>query len=149
MSKKDQVELELEQVAARDAEGLLRPAAVIEFASDPKTALHSKFEWDDTEAAHQYRLEQARSLIRCYIKIVEGEKPEKMRAFVSLTTDRREGGGYRALATVLSNDEMRRRLLADAYVLMRSFMVKYGNLRELSDVIEAMNRVVGKEKATG
>ncbi len=44
--------------------GKLTPASVVSDASDPASPLHSCFEWDDSVAAHKYRLEQARVLIR-------------------------------------------------------------------------------------
>jgi len=37
-------------------------------ASHPKSVFHNEFEWDDTKAAHRYRLRQASKLIR-WIKI--------------------------------------------------------------------------------
>ena len=40
------------------------PALVIEVARDPDHDLHDYFEWDDTVAAAQYRLYQARKLIQ-------------------------------------------------------------------------------------
>jgi hypothetical protein len=43
---------------------VLRPEDIIEDARDPKSPLHDSFEWDDSKAAHAYRMEQARRLIR-------------------------------------------------------------------------------------
>lgn len=44
--------------------GELTPEAVEAKARNPRSPLHGYFEWDDTRAAHLYRLEQARQLIR-------------------------------------------------------------------------------------
>jgi hypothetical protein len=44
--------------------GKLSPIAVIEAAREPDSPLHGYFEWDDSKAAEQYRLDQARCLIR-------------------------------------------------------------------------------------
>lgn len=44
--------------------GILTPDAVVEDAQDESSPLHTQFEWDDGEAAKQWRLEQARTLIR-------------------------------------------------------------------------------------
>lgn len=43
---------------------VLRPEDIIADARNPKSPLHDAFEWDDTKAAHAYRLQQARRLIR-------------------------------------------------------------------------------------
>ena len=60
---------ELETIR-RNAGGVLRPEDVVSFAADPDTELHSRFEWDDTEAAQQYRLWQARQLIRVTVTVL-------------------------------------------------------------------------------
>jgi hypothetical protein len=44
--------------------GRVAPEDVVEYADDPASPLHSAFEWDDTVAAQQHRLAQARSLIK-------------------------------------------------------------------------------------
>lgn len=44
--------------------GRLTPELVVDAAKDKKSPLHSQFEWDDKKAGHQYRIEQARTLIR-------------------------------------------------------------------------------------
>lgn len=43
----------------------LTPESVVKAASSPRHPLHPCFEWDDEKAGEQYRLHQARNLIRC------------------------------------------------------------------------------------
>ena len=50
--------------AILDNRGTLTPSVVVEEASDESHPLHSRFKWDDAEAAHSWRLEQAAQLIR-------------------------------------------------------------------------------------
>jgi hypothetical protein len=66
--------IQAEQVSAellriREAGGVLTPPAVVEAARPPEAPLHRAFEWDDGRAAEQYRLTQARRLIRMVILI--------------------------------------------------------------------------------
>jgi hypothetical protein len=122
--------------------GRVPPEAVIEFARDENTALHSEFEWDDTEAAHQFRLEQARKIIRLNIEVIETPNGNvRMPVFVSLVSDRRGGGGYRALTDVMSNAEMRAQLLQQAIDELQRVRRKYESLRELAPVFAALDRV--------
>lgn len=44
-------------------DGRLDPREVVEDARDPASPLHDSFEWDESTAAEQYRLLQARRLI--------------------------------------------------------------------------------------
>jgi len=53
----------LERIRERN-DGVLTPSDVVEDARRATSPLHNFFTWDDTVAAHQYRLDQARTLIR-------------------------------------------------------------------------------------
>lgn len=131
---------ELEAVRKRHG-GILRPADVVEFAADPDTALHARFAWDDATAGYQYRLWQARELIRVCVVVLKDDTPE-VRAYVSLKDDRQEeGGGYRTTASVLRDPEMRAALLAQAKEDMKRFEREYDVLTELADVFAAMRKV--------
>lgn len=131
----DLIKAELE---ALKAGGMIRPADVIQRAKSKKSALHNCFTWDDSEAGHQFRLLQARNLLRVYV-LVEANNSIPVRAFVSLTTDRKNGGGYRAVADVMSDDAMRLQMLRDALTQMRNVQKKYKNLQQLSKVWEAVD----------
>ena len=88
---------ELMGLQARD--GVVRPAAVVEAAMNPKSEMHRIIEWNDERAANLYREEQARSIIRS-IRLVysgdDGEEKER-RVFIHIDkshVDEDEGGGY-------------------------------------------------------
>jgi hypothetical protein len=69
LTTKEQIADELRIIRSRSA--LLEPEQIVEFARNPSTALHSKFTWDDSVAAHQHRLWQARQLIAVYIRVLD------------------------------------------------------------------------------
>lgn len=131
---------ELEAIAKR-GHGVLKPEAVVKYAKNVNTALHSRFTWDDSKAAHGYRLWQAREIITTVV-IKYDERLEPMRAYVSLVPDRtRHGGGYRSLANVMANSEMRAILLQNATDDLNLLRLKYGHLKELAKVFEAAEKV--------
>jgi hypothetical protein len=131
---------ELLQIS-NDNNGLLKPEVVVEFARDPETALHSKFEWDDAKAGHNYRLWQARQVISLEFSVIESEKPTKeTRLFVSLTEDRKEGG-YRLITDVLSDEALLDRMLKDALSELIRIKTKYNHLQELSKVFAEVDKV--------
>jgi len=140
MTKHELIQGELEEIAQVN-NGLLFPGNVVEYAKDEDTALHSQFEWDDTRAGHAYRLEQARRVIRMYVTVIpEAEKETRM--FVSLKSDRYEGGGYRFTTDVMSDIERRKELLGEAHRNFKQWQKRYNDLRELSPVFEAMDAVM-------
>lgn len=142
--KTDQIKQELEALAEAN-NGILHPETVVEFARNPGTALHHRFEWDDTEAAKKFRLWQARELIRVTVTVLPNENQDEYRVFVSLKSDRYQGGGYRALVDVMSDDQMRKELLGQAYNDFKLWQKKYQQLKELAPVFDKMAEIMTLE----
>ena len=85
--------------------GTLEPEEVVRVAANPKHPLHSEFEWDDSEAGHRYRINQARVLIRSVAHLVEVEnKSYSIKAYVrdpdALPTESR----YRSIKKIRATD---------------------------------------------
>lgn len=137
--QREQIAAELAQIQAV-AGGLLMPAAVVAFARDPDTALHSQFDWNDTSAAQAHRLHQARMVIRLHVTVI-GASADPIRAFVSLSSDRSGAGGYRAMVDVIEDDIQREIMLADALTELRRIQRKYKGLSALRRVWEALDNV--------
>jgi len=143
--KKTPIQIELAQIA-KVGGGMLDPKAVVEFARDEASALHSQFNWDDNEAAELYRIHQARQLIR--VQVFHEPKVERtMQVYVSLPLDRETGGGYRRMVDVLSDTDRRQQLLTMALAEMDVFTRKYARLEELSEVFDAMRKAAKRSKA--
>lgn len=121
--------------------GILRPPDVVKTAQNPKHPLHECFEWDNTRAASEYRLWQARHLISVCVVLINGNtKP--VRTYVSLKDDRAEdAGGYRHVVDVLSDEEAKAQMLLDALADLNAIRRKYRGLKELTDVFNAIDRV--------
>lgn len=125
---------------ARRSGGVLEIDDVLNEAKDETSVLHKHFEWDDSEAADLYRRQQARTLIqKCKIQLVETE-PVMIRAFVSLPTDRVNGGGYRLMSEVVNDDSMRDELIRDIQLTIARWNKKLhlidGDIAELLEQLE-------------
>lgn len=123
--------------------GVLRPEDVVEFARNERTALHAEFQWDDSEAAQQYRLWQARQVIRLTITVVDSPAGKQtLPMYVSLVPDRQKpGGGYRPLVEVMTAEDMRDQLLRQALGELKTVRKKYQQLQELRPIFRAIERV--------
>lgn len=134
MTKAEQIEQELQ--ALRSEGGLLMPESVVDWAREhPESALHSQFEWDDSEAAKEYRLYQARRVIAVYVVSEDGE-----RKFVSLSIDRAQDGGYRDVREVIANEELRKVLVRDALSEFKRVRAKYEHIRELASIYAEIDK---------
>ena len=132
------VAAELERIRKQHG-GLLRPADVVKAARHDTSPLHSKFEWDDSAAAEQYRLWQARELI---VTVMVTSNKIEHQAYMSIRLDRKKsGGGYRAVADMLSDEDMRAQLLAEALADLEIFRRRYNMLKALVPVFAAIDEV--------
>ena len=137
---------ELEQIREENG-GILHPQKVVDFARDESTELHSKFEWDDTAAAENYRVWQARKVIRALVTIIPHKnEPYEVQTYVSMTADRYQGegtekreltGGYRYMVDVLSTPDLRNTLLEEALAEFESWERKYHMIAELVEIFAA------------
>lgn len=139
LSKKELVREELRKIEEAN-NGILRPVDVVTYArKNKRSALHGEFTWDNNKAAEEYRLWQARQVIRVHVEVIKPDtKP--IRAFVSLIGDRANpGGGYRAINAVLSNKEQREQLVEQATREFKALRQKWKNLTELADIFAAID----------
>jgi len=64
-------------------DGSLTPSDLVDAASDPENPFHNSFEWDDGKAGLEYRIWQARQIIKSYrITVRIKSRTVVMKAFV-------------------------------------------------------------------
>lgn len=136
----DLVMEELKSIEDRD--GVLKPEAVVEFARNKKSALHTQFNWDNNDAAQKYRLWQARQLIRIKVVTIKTENDEVVtNAFVHFDSDANQEGGYRHIVKVLNDDLLKEQMLNNALRELQTFKKKYAELRSLSQLQEVFEAI--------
>ncbi len=133
-------------VALVERDGSITPASVLDEARDEASPLHTHFEWDDSEAAEQYRLVQARGLIRRY-KVTVEVKPDtfvKVRQFSSVpAADPDEGTDYVLTSEALKDDAQRDFIFQQCMKEIASLRAKYG---ALVDFDAALRESIGAKR---
>lgn len=125
-----------ELVALRRDDGFIHAPDVVAWAqTHPHSATGETFEWDVDKAALQHWLDHARRLISVHVVSIAGE-----RQTISLVLDRNNGGGYRRMADVLNNAELRRSAVEDAVKELLRWKDRHGHLEELQPVFQAVDR---------
>ena len=78
-----------------EKDGTLTAESVLNDAANPASPLHSHFQWDDSKAAHAYRIDQARTLIRSVrLVITTNEVAVRTVAYVRDPNKPAQEGGY-------------------------------------------------------
>jgi hypothetical protein len=149
---KDLVAEKLAEIAGRNG-GRLTPDLVLAEAESPESVLHDLFEWDDSKAAHQHRLTQARQIITSVRVVITTE--ERKISTVYYVRDPEAGPveqGYVSLDKLkLSSDLARESLVlefsrAQAHLnrakLHAEALGLGGNVDALLDGLERVRKVV-------
>ena len=132
----DTVGRELE--ALHEEHGTISAELVLEAATPKKSTLHDYFEWDNSAAAHEYRLEQARLLVRSIVVKIERDDsaPVTTRAFVQINQPLKDdtpqvSGTYMPLSVVVQDTDLRHQLVKQALHEIEVFQRKYAALEEV------------------
>lgn len=120
--------------AIRDERGSLTPALVVEVAADPNHPLHNRFEWDDSRAAHQWRLEQAGQLLRVTFR-PDLSKPTDLRAFVAVKGEDSPTSDYVPVGEAMTDPFTQKLVLAQFKREWKAFQRRYEHLAEFATTI--------------
>lgn len=128
--------------------GSLTPEAVVDDARDPESVLHPCFEWDDTKAAHQHRLNQARGLIRIRMTTTVDEVEVSAPSYVRTPDAHQKDQGYTSVLKLRDDTESARAALrteigrvVSALERARDIAAVLGMAGEFDAMIKAATRV--------
>ena len=119
-------------LAQLEEQGRLTPDEVVRIASDPDNPLHEAFDWDDASAAHQYRLDQARTMIRS-VRFEVQVAEHTMVCPVYIHDPEADGQGYISVQRIKTHDDIAREALA----------------REIDSIFSAAQRAAGLAAGLG
>lgn len=128
----DIVRAALEALAAT---GPVTPSRLVAEAADPEHPLHDRFEWDDSAAAHQYRLNQARHVI---VSITDHPAGATRRIPVYIHVPSPKGEGEYVAAIVIARQPERWALARDE--VLRYLDAATEGLDELDEVLRVYGR---------
>jgi len=131
---------------ARQDEGRLTADRVVESARPLTSPLHSEFEWNDGEAAHKYRIVQARKLIQSVtVKVHTTEYTMDAPVFVRDPNVDAKDQGYVSLARAAEDSSTAHEILvtefgraSSALIRAKAVAAALGLGDELEDLIERL-----------
>lgn len=120
---------------------------VVKAATSKRNPLHAEFEWDDSAAAHEHRLGQAREILRHLVVVreeIKTDRPQRIYEVVRLPKqdDERPKNVYRTLEQIMEDPDMRAELLGRALRELISIRNRYRDLQELAVVIRSIDELV-------
>jgi hypothetical protein len=128
--------------------GKVPPRELVKVARDPKNPCHANFTWDNKKAADEFRLDQARHLLRSIIIMEVTREEVIVRPNVVCS---RYGGQatqpYKDFLEVMKNPAERALYLECSFREFEAFRKKYERLAEWKAVFDAYDAMRLKRKA--
>tara|TARA_Y100000034_G_C6789445_1_gene353346 strand:+ start:151 stop:651 length:501 start_codon:yes stop_codon:yes gene_type:complete len=120
----------------RDKHEGLTASIVVKDAKNKNSILHTAFEWDDSKAAHEWRLHSARHLIRSVVTESTNAVGDLRYTptFVFATTE--QGPRYESLAVVLSDEELTKQVHERAKKEFDQWAKRYEDYEVFLGIIE-------------
>jgi hypothetical protein len=115
----------------------LTPEHVLEDAANPLSPLHPYFEWDDSAAAKEYRLIQARQLIRSVVVSFDGQPT--INSYVHIAAE--EENYYERTDVAMVQVDTREYVLRRAHRELMAWQERYAQYEEFAAVFAAAKKV--------
>ena len=129
----------MEEIEARDGE--VTKEAFLEASRPEDSPTHNCFEWDDSQAAELYRLNQAYHVILdLEVTVTEAESGSRSSAFVNVIKKTpTESAKYKSLDVAMADEELRMNVIRNALAEFKAVEKKYNHLVELSSIFTAID----------
>lgn len=123
--------------------GELTPEIVVEAARDPGSPLHSYFDWNNDTAAHKFRLEQGRRLIRVHRYEITYENMV-LRTPVYVRNPDKSGNeqGYISIGRLRTDEDMARDALYAEFKRVRAHLKRAMTLAAILNCATSVQEVL-------
>lgn len=130
----------------KEKRGGITPQLLVIEAKKKRSPLHNCFEWDDSAAAEQYRIVQAREILRYLVVVIELETENEeeiyVRGFVApLDTDEDSQTSYLTISEVMADEDLDRAYKQQILRELKAIKHKSKSYDEFSKVNRAIEEV--------
>lgn len=126
-------------------DGHLKPEDIVSEATSKRSKLHKAFNWDDADAANEFRKDQARSMIRSLVVYRREAPKEPMRLYEVTrepTKDDPVRQVYATIEDICADPEKRAELFQTVLNDLVRCRRKYAQLREFASVFRAIDELL-------
>jgi hypothetical protein len=119
--------------------GAITPETVLDAAKNKRSPLHALFTWDNSEAAHQFRLQQARTLLNnIQVTIIHDGNPKVISVYEVITNN--DSRSYKHIESFTPDDihQVKMRTIAE----LNTLKTKLGIYNEFHHVVKVLEETV-------
>lgn len=115
---------------------VVTPERLLQEASVPTNPLHRYFEWDDSRAAHKWRLEQARQMLMAskFVAQIKDQDGTAQNVTVRKLIPLERGEGFKMRNSIVAKADTRQAFVHQRLEALRGWCASVSDLSELSDL---------------
>lgn len=125
--------------------GTLNAETLVDVSKDENSPMHPEFDWDDTTAAHNWRLHQARNVINALVMIDDAE-PEKEPVRVFLKIESVNQNQYESTQVLVRTQTGRDAMIEQAERELKAFRAKYEAILTWTNAISNIDSAIEQIK---
>ena len=118
----------------------LTAQALVEEAEQRDSPIHDFFEWDNSKAGEEWRLQQARALIN-EVKVIIDQKEFFAFENVSVGENDEKQRVYKSIEEIGSNETLRKQVIKSALERQDYWAKQYGIYEELTPIVKTISKV--------
>lgn len=123
---------------------VITPVEVLEAAQSPGSPLHRYFTWDDSKAAQQWRINEARQVLRSIVVCrIEGDQVSKSRDWLSVADDDQQVAYVRS-EFVWQTPSLADRVIEQARGQMEDWVRRYQDYEQIREAVSAGRTVLAR-----
>lgn len=130
----------------KEKRGGITPQLLVIEAKKKRSPLHNCFEWDNSVAAEQYRIVQAREILRYLVVIIEPETEDEeeiyVRGFIApLDTEEDSHQSYLTISEVMADEDLDKAYKQQILRELKAIKHKSKSYNEFSKVNRAIEEI--------
>jgi len=129
----------IDEIIERD--GACTPSAVVKDGESPSSPFHRYLQWNNEAAAEEYRIAQARQIIR-WFRVVELPASSREPVYIHVAeVDATDTAGYVRRETAMADPAMRLRYLRSELAQIEGLVRRVGSESEFAPLVGAIETV--------
>lgn len=131
--------------ALENNDGQISPVQIVNAARDPSSVLHDEFEWNDSLAAANFRLDQARALLRrVEVHIIVHRREIAVPVYVRDPAMISGVQGYRSIVKIKTESDMAQEAVEREVAAVLSRLARLKNVAEALGLAGAVDELIDR-----
>ena len=132
--RSEKVRFVYNELSEKSVDGGVTPEMLLKASKAKSSLLHDNFEWDDTTAGKKFRLHQARQMLNAITIQIDSTRTREFQNII-VETKAHKTRKYYQLDQILTNEDLKKRVLSQIVRQLRTMMKRYTTYKEVYQLV--------------